>query len=37
MSTVVIVASVVVAGVAIAVYSLQSWLEKWDHDRHQRD
>lgn len=37
MSTVVIVASVVVAGVAIAVYNLKSWLEKWDHDRHQRD
>lgn len=22
---------------AIAVYSLQSWLERWDHDRHFED
>jgi hypothetical protein len=22
---------------AIAIYGLQSWLERWDHDRHAED
>ena len=30
-------AAALMAVAAICVYNLQSWLERWDHDRHFED
>lgn len=29
--------AVLVAGLAIGIYNLQSWLERWDYKRHLED